>query len=53
MKIIYDHAEDMAATTKRHPSRTRHRTGDTRDGKLLAREIDFTLDGGAYETCLQ
>src|ERR1700674_3088530 len=50
VKIIYDRAEDMAATTKRHPSRTRHRTGVTRDGKLLAMEIDFTLDGGAYET---
>jgi CO/xanthine dehydrogenase Mo-binding subunit len=50
VKIIYDRAEDMAATTKRHPSRTRHRTAVTRDGKLLAMEIDFTLDGGAYET---
>lgn len=50
VKIIYDRAEDMAATTKRHPSRTRHRIGVTRDGKLRAMEIDFTLDGGAYET---
>ena len=50
VKMIYDRAEDMAATTKRHPSRTRHRTGVARDGKLLAMEIDFTLDGGAYET---
>lgn len=50
VKMIYDRAEDMAATTKRHPSRTRHRTGVLRDGKLLAMEIDFTLDGGAYET---
>ena len=50
VKIIYDRAEDMVATTKRHPSRTRHRTAVTRDGKLLAMEIDFTVDGGAYET---
>jgi len=50
VKIIYDRAEDMAATTKRHPSRTRHRTAVARDGKLLAMEIDFTVDGGAYET---
>src|SRR6204780_5643602 len=40
----------MVATTKRHPSRTRHRTAVTRDGKLLAMDIDFVLDGGAYET---
>ena len=26
VKMVYDRAEDMAATTKRHPSRTRHRT---------------------------
>lgn len=50
VKIIYDRAEDMVATTKRHPSRTRHRTGLTREGKLLAMEIDFTIDGGAYLT---
>jgi CO/xanthine dehydrogenase Mo-binding subunit len=50
VKIIYDRAEDMVATTKRHPSRTRHRTGVTREGKLIAMDIDFTLDGGAYET---
>jgi CO/xanthine dehydrogenase Mo-binding subunit len=50
VKIIYDRAEDMAATTKRHPSLTRHRTAVTRDGKLVAQEIEFTIDGGAYAT---
>src|SRR5437879_7072309 len=50
VKIVYARAEDMAATTKRHPSRTRHRTAVTRGGKLLAMEIDFVIDGGAYTT---
>ena len=50
VKIIYDRAEDMAATTKRHPSRTRHRTAVSKDGKILGGEIEFTLDGGAYAT---
>jgi CO/xanthine dehydrogenase Mo-binding subunit len=50
VKIIYDRAEDMVATTKRHPSRTRHKTAVTKDGKLLAMEIDFVVDGGAYCT---
>ena len=50
VKLIYDRAEDMAATTKRHPSRTRHRTAVTKDGKLLAMDIDFAIDGGAYAT---
>ncbi|MGH9944863.1 MAG: xanthine dehydrogenase family protein molybdopterin-binding subunit [Pyrinomonadaceae bacterium] len=50
VKMIYDRAEDMAATTKRHPSRTRHRTAVDEQGKLLALEIDFVIDGGAYAT---
>jgi len=50
VKIIYDRMEDMAATTKRHPSRTRHRTAVSRDGRILGGEIDFTIDGGAYAT---
>jgi CO/xanthine dehydrogenase Mo-binding subunit len=50
VKIIYDRMEDMVATTKRHPSRTRHRTAVSKDGKILGGEIEFTLDGGAYKT---
>jgi CO/xanthine dehydrogenase Mo-binding subunit len=50
VKIIYDRMEDMTATTKRHPSRTRHRTAVDRDGKLLGGEIEFVVDGGAYTT---
>src|SRR5271170_4087562 len=50
VKIIYDRGEDMAATTKRHPSRTRHRTAVTKDGKILGGAIEFVIDGGAYAT---
>jgi CO/xanthine dehydrogenase Mo-binding subunit len=50
VKMIYDRLEDMAATTKRHPSRTRHRTAIDTTGKLLAMDIEFTIDGGAYCT---
>ena len=50
VKIIYDRTEDMVATTKRHPSRTRHRTAVSKDGKILGGEIEFTIDGGAYAT---
>jgi len=50
VKIIYDRGEDMAATTKRHPSRTRHRTAVSKDGKILGGEIEFVVDGGAYLT---
>ena len=50
VKLIYDREEDMAATTKRHPSRTRHKTAVSADGRLLAMEIEFVIDGGAYCT---
>lgn len=50
VKLIYDRAEDMVATTKRHPSRTRHRTAVKKDGRITGMDIDFVLDGGAYAT---
>jgi CO/xanthine dehydrogenase Mo-binding subunit len=50
VKITYDRAEDLIATTKRHPSRTRHRTAVSREGKLLAGQIEVVIDGGAYVT---
>jgi CO/xanthine dehydrogenase Mo-binding subunit len=50
VKIVYDRMEDMVATTKRHPSQTRHRTAVSKDGKILGGEIEFTIDGGAYAT---
>ena len=50
VRLFYDRAEDMVATTKRHPGRVKHRTGLTKDGRLVAMEIDVLLDGGAYAT---
>jgi CO/xanthine dehydrogenase Mo-binding subunit len=50
VKMVYDRMEDLAATTKRHPSRVRHRTALGGDGKLLAMDIEVCTDGGAYST---
>lgn len=50
VKIVYDRGEDMVATTKRHPSWIRHRTGVDREGRLVAQDIEVLLDGGAYVT---
>jgi CO/xanthine dehydrogenase Mo-binding subunit len=50
VKMVYDRMEDLAATTKRHPSRVRHRTALDKDGKLLAMDIEVATDGGAYST---
>ncbi|MBI5208391.1 MAG: xanthine dehydrogenase family protein [Elusimicrobia bacterium] len=50
VKMIYDRAEDMAATPKRHPSIVRHRTGLDRYGRLVCQDISVLMDGGAYLT---
>jgi CO/xanthine dehydrogenase Mo-binding subunit len=50
VRMIYDRHEDIAATTKRHPAIVRHRTGVTRDGRLIAQDIEVVMDGGAYCT---
>jgi CO/xanthine dehydrogenase Mo-binding subunit len=50
VKMVYDRMEDLAATTKRHPSRIRHRTALDQHGKLLAMDIDIATDAGAYAT---
>jgi CO/xanthine dehydrogenase Mo-binding subunit len=50
VKIIYDRVEDMIATTKRHPSIVKHRTGVMNDGRIVAMDVDVLLDGGAYVT---
>lgn len=50
VKMVYDRMEDLAATTKRHPARVRHRTALDSDGKLMAIAIELDTDGGAYAT---
>lgn len=50
VKMVYDRMEDLAATTKRHPSRVRHRSAIDANGKLLAMDIEIATDGGAYST---
>jgi len=50
VKMVYDRMEDLAATTKRHPARVRHRTALDGNGKLLAIDIDLATNGGAYAT---
>jgi CO/xanthine dehydrogenase Mo-binding subunit len=50
VKIVYDRHEDLIATTKRHPSLVRLRTGLLSDGTITAVEVELRLDGGAYVT---
>jgi CO/xanthine dehydrogenase Mo-binding subunit len=48
--MIYDRHEDILATTKRHPSLVRHRTGLRADGTIAAADIDVIIDAGAFAT---
>jgi len=50
VKIVYDRDEDIAATTKRHPCRTRHRMAIDAQGEIIAIDVDVVMDGGAYLT---
>ena len=49
-KLVYDRAEDIIATSKRHPGVIRYRTGAKRDGTLVAVEVEFYYNAGAYQT---
>lgn len=53
VKVVYARDEDVAASTKRHPSRTTHRLGFMKDGTLVAADVDVVLDAGAYATLSQ
>lgn len=50
VRLIFSREEDMAVMSKRHPSRVHVRLGATPAGDLLAAEVDYLLDGGAYAT---
>lgn len=46
--VLYDRIEDILASTKRHPSRVRIRSGLDREGNLTALEVTLELMAGAY-----
>nr|NIO68915.1 molybdopterin-dependent oxidoreductase [Anaerolineae bacterium] len=48
VKIIFDREEVTQRTGKRHPFYMRYRTGATRDGRLVAAEVEVISDAGAY-----
>jgi CO/xanthine dehydrogenase Mo-binding subunit len=48
VKIIWSREESIIGHHKRHPFLLRARWGATREGKLLAAEVEVLQDGGAY-----
>lgn len=48
VRMQWTRAESVLAGTKRNPFRIRMRTACDADGMLLAQEVDFVADSGAY-----
>jgi CO/xanthine dehydrogenase Mo-binding subunit len=48
VKMVFSREESVCRTGKRHPFYMRYRTGATREGKLMAMEIELISDAGAY-----
>lgn len=48
VKIIWSREESMIGHHKRHPYHIRARWGATREGKLLAAEVELYADAGGY-----
>jgi len=47
-KVVYTRDESILATTKRHPYIIEYKTGATKEGKLIAVEVNITSDTGPY-----
>ncbi|NJP40549.1 xanthine dehydrogenase family protein [Oscillospiraceae bacterium HV4-5-C5C] len=49
VKCVLNRREDMATTSKRHPSRCHYKVA-VKDGLVTAMDIDVLMDSGAYTT---
>jgi len=49
-RLIYTRDEDILSMSKRHPGIIESRYGFARDGTLLAAQVRYILDAGAYAT---
>ena len=48
VKMIRSRKESMIVSAKRHPHFMKYKTGATKDGKLLAMDVELRQDTGAY-----
>lgn len=48
VKMVWSRQESLLARPKRHPFTMRYRTGATRDGEIVAQQVEITGDAGAY-----
>jgi len=50
VKIIYSREEDFQSMSKRHPAYIEIKYGAKRNGEIIACQVKYILDGGAYST---
>ena len=48
VKMVNTREESIVESYKRHPYKMKYKVGATKDGKLMAMEIEAVADGGAY-----
>jgi CO/xanthine dehydrogenase Mo-binding subunit len=49
VKVVWSREESIIAHCKRHPFRMYSKWGATKDGKIVAAQVRFYADGGAYK----
>lgn len=50
IRMLMDRVEDLAFTSKRHPSVCSYRTALDERGNIMAMDVKVDVDGGAYES---
>lgn len=48
IRIVLERSEDIQFTSKRHPVEFNYKTGVDADGNIIAMELDFDINSGAY-----
>ncbi|MEG2212627.1 MAG: molybdopterin cofactor-binding domain-containing protein, partial [Clostridiales bacterium] len=48
VKMVWSREESLEVHAKRHPEYLHYKTGLTKDGKIIAQQVNFVMDGGAY-----
>jgi CO/xanthine dehydrogenase Mo-binding subunit len=50
VKLVYTREEDFHSMSKRHPSYVEIKYGAKKDGRIVAAQVRYILDGGAFST---
>jgi len=48
VKMMWSREESFLASPKRHPARIHHRMAATKDGSIIALDVNYVTDAGAY-----